>query len=38
MGATEKRLEKLGIELPNKLDKGNGVVDARLQGDMKGWC
>ena len=34
MGATEKRLEKLGIELPNKLDRGNGVVDARLQGDM----
>ncbi|NCB71054.1 MAG: RidA family protein [Clostridia bacterium] len=34
MGSTEKRIEMLGLELPTKLNRGSGVVDARLQGDM----
>jgi len=34
MGETSKRIEQLGIELPNKNHKGTGVVDAVLKGDL----
>lgn len=34
MSETGKRLEKLGIELPVRDRKGNGVVDACIKGDL----
>ncbi len=34
MGATEKRMEQLGITLPERPRKGKGVVDAVLDGQL----
>lgn len=34
MGATEKRMEQLGITLPERPRKGKGVVDAVMDGQL----
>lgn len=34
MGQTSKRIEELGIELPNRNRKGTGAVDAVISGDL----
>ena len=34
MGAIESKLQALGIELPTKLERGNGLVPAVQHGDL----